>query len=183
MSRRGFFADLVLGTTRCAVARVTLTDAQIKALPTTPIQLVAAPGSGYRIRLFGVTMRADTVAGAYTNLDATYAAIEVKYAGDGLWLVPAIVDDHSFSPALEELTNFLGTAADQVWDGDNSSIGVDSGGAAGALEYVIGRRIPVANVENKAIQISLDNNGSGALTGGNAANTLDVDVYYAVVAL
>jgi ABC-type uncharacterized transport system substrate-binding protein len=36
------------------------------------------------------------------------------------------------------------------------------------------------SVNAGALTVSIDNNGSGALTGGNAANTMTVVVYYAL---
>jgi hypothetical protein len=41
----------------------------------------------------------------------------------------------------------------------------------------------VADENAFALSISMDNNGSGNLTGGNAANTLTVTVYYCLESL
>ena len=49
-------------------ASVTLTDAQIKALPTTPINILPAPGAGMLHMLHGALFVADFSAGAYTNI-------------------------------------------------------------------------------------------------------------------
>lgn len=57
-------------------AKVTLSSAQILALHTTPIQLIAAPGAGKVIDVLGVTARTNFLTAAYgtnTELDITDA--------------------------------------------------------------------------------------------------------------
>src|SRR5690242_19531048 len=63
----GFFNFGGGGSSVVQTATKTLTDAQIKALPTTPIELVAAPGSGKVIWWSMIVLRA-TIAGSYTNI-------------------------------------------------------------------------------------------------------------------
>lgn len=56
--------------------KITLTAAQVKALNTTPIALVAAPGAGYFVDVFAVTASIPTyVSAAY----ATNTTMEVRY--------------------------------------------------------------------------------------------------------
>src|SRR5687768_6588521 len=59
---------------------VQLTNDQIKALPTTAITLVAAPGAGQMLLLHAAYLLGDTAAGDYTNL-ADFASLAVTYAG------------------------------------------------------------------------------------------------------
>jgi len=55
-----------------------ITHAQILALQTTPIQIVAAPGAGFHIDIFAASFLKDTTAGAYTaassNLNLTFGS-------------------------------------------------------------------------------------------------------------
>lgn len=155
--------------------QVTLTDAQVKALPTTPITLIAAPGSGSTIVPLQAILRATCTAGAYTNINATICNLAVYWLGDfSTWPLVGVVNDSSASPSPGKVTTFLG--------GANKHIAIlpaytDNYTNNWNLPPVIGDAI----YENKAIAIAVDNNGSGNFTGGNAANTLRVDVIYLVL--
>jgi hypothetical protein len=154
---------------------VTLTDAQIKSLPTTPITIVAAPASGFRVRALHVSFSVDTNAGAYTNINAMYADI---HGGDyGLY---GLIDDATPVPALTNLTQILGSAARTVYDvsiPNNAAIGTGIG-------YVQNTNVETkAAVDAVAFQLAGDNSGSGNWTGGNAANTMKVTLYYVIEAL
>jgi hypothetical protein len=156
-------------------ATVTLTNAQIKALPTTGITLVAAPSAGSRIKVLGATLVARFTAGAYTNVNVTTASLPIQ-ASSGAWLVSPILNDSGSSQA--DLTGFFG-AFNIVAD-----LAVPSffpNGTGGWTQYAL--TTTVANVDGLAVQLKMDNNGSGNLTGGNAANTLKVTLYYSVETL
>lgn len=156
---------------------VTLTDAQIKALPTTPITLIAAPPSGYRIKVLSASLVSSFAAGVYTNIDATYAACSLFYLGDfGQWPTQAIVDDVGYSGATR-FTAFFGNTTRRVVD-VTSFYDAASDGAAG-LQWVLAYHEPRASMLATALAIGMDNDGTGNLTGGNAANTLRVTVYWA----
>jgi hypothetical protein len=178
MSLRAFFNELVLGANalRSSAVVVTLTNAQIKALPTTPITLVAGQGSGFRICIESVSMQLEASAAAYTNINATYSVLQLTYAGDTSWLTNPIANDTT----VNQLQVFLGTASDKVWQGTCLLEGRNYGPSPGFGEYVIGQALATSVTNNTAVQISMDNNGSGVLTGGNAANFLRVRVLFHV---
>jgi hypothetical protein len=146
------------------VASVTLTDAQIKALPTTFIEVVPAPGVGKKILFLWGNMNFYFTAGAYTTVDAV---IQIAY---GEWQAGAssYVEDNCFQATNSSatLTPFLRVyVAPSIWVGDL---------------FVIPRAFNT--VENLPLKV-VGYNDSGDYTGGNAANTLEVTVYYVVVDL
>ncbi len=174
----------VLGHSGAFVQRVTVTldDAQIKALPTTPITLTPVPNAGVRFKLVGATGILNNHAGVYTNIDATYASLQIETA-DGSWL--AVIGNDS-SVSLGDVTTWFNTNHDPA-----------SGGTGGILDWLVPTAFPVGangwltpilttskiSVDGQALRLAMDNNGSGDLTGGNAANTFKVILYYLVEAL
>lgn len=156
---------------------VILTDAQIKALPTTPIELVAAPGANMKVKPIGLTLRSNTTAGAYTNIDASYADLHLDINGHYASYGP--VDDSTSTPVLTGVSNILGAAGSVVYDGVVPSLSATS--VAGTSLYVQPDAFPgPATVLNQPLDLKMENNGSGNLTGGNAANTLKVVLYYVI---
>jgi len=158
-------------------AIVPLTNAQIIALPTTPVTVVAAPASGLRVKFLSATVVIDTTAGAYTNINTTLATIQIQTASAN-WLSRGLINDSTTSPALTQVSSFLGSTANLLID-LGSYTGIQSTTPKG---WVIpwGADTVSGNYDAQAIQIAMDNNGSGVLTGGNAANTGTVTIYYAL---
>lgn len=164
-------------TTGVQIAAIvaTLTDAQIKALPTTPITLIAAPGSGKAIVPIHAVLYTKTSAGAYTNINAA-GVLQVRFDSthQGLSYVPNDVAITNGSATL--LTDLLGTTTNTraVLLPEVSTENVDDWGP-----------VPIVNASagftNAALVIDIDNSGSGVLTGGNAANSLTVFILYSVV--
>lgn len=154
---------------------VALTDAQIKALPTTPITIVAAPGSAKVIQPIFVNLFAKTTAGAYTNINAAGSLTMGMATLSNMSYVPNDAAMTS-SGSHTRLTDLLGGANNRrtelmpYFDTED----VDAYGPVGTVNGSSGG-------VNEALRISIDNSGSGALTGGNAANSLTVVVLYSVV--
>ncbi len=158
---------------------VTLTNNQIKGLPITPVVLVSAPISGYYNNLIAATLVSKTTAGAYTNINGTYSALYLYHFGySAQWDAVPLVNDSGGTGATK-ITAILGSAANNVV---NLGPYVDTP-TSGATGWVLPNPKLYASVSAKQIAVAMDNNGSGALTGGNAANSLTVVLYYSVIAL
>jgi hypothetical protein len=160
----------------------TLTDAQIKALPTTPVTLVSAPASGSRIKVMGGSASLNTTAGAYTNINTVYCAVQIDNPS-GDWMAgPLAVNDSSMTTPLTNVTSWFGGAAHLVIDIPCPAMKpIDAGAVSGHSEWIqpFGASVS-SHVDATAVRISVDNGGSGVWTGGNSANSLIVTLYYAV---
>jgi len=152
-------------------ATVTLTNAQIKALPTTAIEVVANPGATRFIVPISAVLIANTTAGAYTNINAA-AQLSIEYPLINTKAF-ALVDNNTFG----QTSNLL--------DGGNIlvamlspfiNINVDTEPCAIFVNNDIG-------IVDNPLNIVMNNSSDGNLTGGDAANTLKVTVYYIVVDL
>lgn len=162
-------------------ATVTLTDAQIKALGGgTTYQLVAAPAAGSLIRVITATLSINASAGAYTNVDTTYATLQVQNT-DGAWLQTVLANDSSYTTPLTRATDFFTVADTQTALLSPYLEAIQSGGGSGDWGYAVPPIL--TGTTPTAIELAMDNNGSGDLTGGNAANTLTATVTYLTEAL
>jgi hypothetical protein len=148
------------GSSPYLVASVTLTDAQIKALPTTPFEIVAYPGANKYIRFIGGDIMPDVVV-SYGNINITGSILIMAYEG---------LDYISNGLVENEIENLLNS---NIYSQFSPAVS-GTGGAA---------QITKASVINKSLVLHYDNAGSGNLNLGNAANTLKVTVYYVVVDL
>lgn len=162
---------------------VTLTDAQIKALPSTPVELVAAPGTGKWIDVVSVTLRKDNTAGAYGNIAATGSVLKVVVGTNDDWATMGVVNDSSASPALTYLTDYLGSADDGLLKLPTFSQAATTTSGAGWVWGVPPFYDYSTEFVNKALSIQIDNAAAGNLTGGNAANAMKVIVTYTVEGL
>jgi hypothetical protein len=135
-------------------ATVTLTNAQIKTLPTTAVEIIPAPGANKAIVPL-IVLAYRSFGTAYTNIDAdgtlTFGTTDVAQC-------PAIANVDGGATAL---TTFLG----------------DTAGMPLYLPSATGS----SAVENAACVLRSDNGEAGAFTGGAAGNSLQVTVLYTIV--
>lgn len=173
-------ANLPTNFAQIFTATVTLTDAQVKALPTTPITVVAAPGANKMIQLVQATVIA-SVSTPYTNLDATFCGLYLALDG-GAYYSSYLADDPSTTPALSQATDLVGTASSAVATLHMYREAVPVAGGAGYVIEGTSAGFPaLTDVANKALKVHFENNGSGNLTGGTGANTLRIVAHYFIV--
>lgn len=153
-------------------ATVTLTDAQIKALPTTGVaELVAAPGAGKKIVPSFATITCDTSANPYANVDAAcYMPIALGN------------DDVEFLSTIQNYATASFSSADTLLSsgGPRSFLLAQLPGAWAVVGAAFTPQ-PIDGGENEALNLFCDNGGSGDFTGGDPANSLTVTVFYVVV--
>jgi hypothetical protein len=159
----------------------TLTDAQIKTMTSTPIVLVTSTlvGTDHRAKPVALSFQYSFVTATYTNINTCYAALQVGWDNmTGPWAMTPIVDDVSSTAWV--LAKFSSMFGGSVHDGM-----VDM--AAPYLQIAPVWWVPQPGVRNswgsvvsKNLALSIDNNGSGALTGGSTNNFVHYRFWYAI---
>ncbi len=148
---------------------VTLDDDQIKSLPTTPVEVVPAPGEGKRLLIVAATLLLDNTANPYTNVDDN-ALFQIRYGTSG---EASFYFDLQFSMKHPN-------AQPVIADAGIFSI-TDTGSRYGNSPY--GWQDYRDGIENKSFSLTAINGSSGDFDGGDPANSLKVTVYYAVIDL
>ncbi len=155
---------------------VTLTNAQIKALQGAPVTVVSAPGAGMAIEPILAVLYAKTSAGAYTNIDAG-ASLSLLYEALDVDVMGYVPNDASITNgSATRLSDLLGSTTPR----SVRLLPFQTTEGVHTLGFVP-EAIDSSHVINKALVIALDNVMSGDLTGGNAANVLQVFVAYRVI--
>lgn len=146
-------------------ATVTLTDAQIKALPTTPIEVVAAPGAGKIV--------IPTQAVLYFDFTAQYTNINVAaYLG---------VLQNGSSGLLSLLNEAIGSGVSTFLQYGEDAVATLTQPRILQSSAIAGHVNPASDMVNTSLRVEAFNDTDGNFTGGNAANTIKVTVYYIVV--
>jgi hypothetical protein len=134
----------------------TLTDAQIKALPGTSVEVVPAPGAGMIVVPL-VALLFLTRPTTYTNVDAG-SSVNLVWPGVGdatIYITgPSLLGSNPSFCALHGAS-------------------FDNGGSQYAFAF--------ESVVNAALQIDAGNGALGDFTGGGAGNSLKVQVLYSVL--
>ena len=147
-------------------ASAVLTNAQLLALPTTPLVLVPPPGAGLLLRFMGGFVSKDFTAGAYANVGGNAA----------MYFVYDTVSVFDVASYLEDGGGTLGWMAGASVRQMNYGPQAQTLGTAGTV-------LPVpsgADLRDTNIGFSIDNGGQN-FTGGDAANTMLVSTFYTVV--
>lgn len=159
---------------------VQLTDAQIKALPTTPVELVPAPGDGLALVAWHLFVLSDTTAAAYTNVELqAYAYL----TGGGVNRSVALTVYSALHAAAVSMEAWGQTLPLRI----NTDIlgGHDESGAL--VDRLLNLSLQGNNWSpDQPLSLGVfntpdDNTDSGNFTGGEPANTLSIRLWYSVV--
>jgi hypothetical protein len=150
-----------------------LTYAQIKAWPTTAIELVPAPGAGSMIVAISAVLRLTWVAD-YTNIDADCKLAVTQSTVNAN--APALLT------ILHENPDISVSGLLALGDSAFAMVGPRMYGAAAVSDYVHGAGgLNTFLLEDVALYLRATNGAAGAFTGGDAGNSLKVTVLYTVI--
>jgi hypothetical protein len=167
--------------------KTVLTDAQIKALPTTPIDLVPSPGVDKAIVSLGGFMKIDAIAGAYTNiakLDSDgVTAFFFGHIPASCATLPMLMTSNALNGSLERF-KLVPYGFSSIYTNTDEEV-VKNVLTAGEPKLIAGFN----NVGNTAFKLIVDNYDAayetdmGNFTGGHPDNTIEVTIFYTIVDL
>lgn len=149
--------------------RVTLTDAEIKALPTTPIEIIPAQGAGKLLYPIGAAYHLNWVAD-YGNIDTDAQLRLIVNTTD--FLLPLRQD------TLSQVSALLAGGGPDGTDAFTSPQFIKKSGADWFSGFA---NLYDSDVVNKAVFLAADNSGAGNFDGGNAGNSLLLEVLYTII--
>lgn len=148
---------------------VTLNDAEFRALPSTPFEIVPAQGPGTIIRWLGAWIVLDNSAGAYNGPSKSGAYLQVV---------------HLASPFPIETSGFIWLDAPMQQAGIWSGTFPPFGGYNSSDGYLYHQPSNIGTaIQNVGLAIADVYNGQANYVGGDPSNTLQVSMLYAIVRL
>ena len=159
----------VTRTRQGLTSRTVLTNAQVKALPTTPVQLIPPQGTDRAIVAIIGTLELVWVAD-YTNLDAD-SRLFFESSNFFSQLIPAFETHGSGMSAIFAAGIPTYSVAPAYTNQDGAKNLIQNSGYA------------LNQVSNLGMILYIDNQAAGNLTGGDPGNSLIVTVFYNVVKL
>lgn len=159
-----------------AYTTITLTDAQIKALPTTPVEIVPAPGANRMLVIQTALLSTNAAAGAYTNVTSdNFSYVRFWYGSNDY---ASVLTDRNI--AGFDLSSVFSNGRITVFP-PMLLIGYESAVLGNPVMFV-GPDIYARNdAVNQPIMLSVSNHNNGDFTGGHPDNTLKVIVFYAII--
>ena len=154
------------GSVVVSTQSVTLNNAEFKALPSTPIEIIPAPGTGKIIRWLGAWMVLNNEAGIYNPIDSG-AILQLVYMT---------------APFPIEASSFVPIAAAAAVQGVHSAPIPPLAGFNQSEGYLTWAPTDTGTlIQNAALGIADIYNGVDDYTGGDDANTLQVNAIYTIV--
>lgn len=152
-------------------ASLTLTDTQVKSLPTTPVELVAAPGVD-RIAIPTLALVYFHHTADYSNIDPN-AVLGIGSFEGGDEFLSVLRSGQGLSEAQVESLLAVGQSRLAVYSLYAATDGVSLYAAVRSIG-------PIADYANQPLNLTAYNEASGDFTGGHPDNTVSVNLVYLV---